>query len=122
MDASFSAALDQVRGARGIGGKPLVVVLGSRGDGSIPALRDLFARQAALSANSSTVMVAGAMHAGLVDNRTRALQTSAAILGVIRAARTDAYRLGPNVSAVALRPEPPPAPRQAGDAPVACAR
>jgi hypothetical protein len=88
VDASFSAALDQVRGAGGVAGKPLVVVLGGRGDGSIPALRDLFARQAALSANSSTVVVAGTTRAGLVDNRIHALWTTHAILGVIRAVRT----------------------------------
>jgi hypothetical protein len=82
------AALDQVRGAGGVAGKPLAVVLGSRGDGSIQGLRDLIARQAAPSTNSETIVVAGATHAGLVDNRTYALQTSNAIVQVIRAVRS----------------------------------
>lgn len=88
VDASFSVALDQVRRAGGLGSKPLVIVLGSKGDGSIEALRDLFVRQAALSTNSLTRVIDGATHAGLVDNRSHALQTSAAILQVVQAVRT----------------------------------
>jgi pimeloyl-ACP methyl ester carboxylesterase len=88
VDASFSVALDQVRHAGGLGSKPLVIVLGSKGDGAIPALRDLFARQAALSTNSRTRVVDGATHAGLVDSRGHALQTSAAIVQVVQAVRT----------------------------------
>jgi hypothetical protein len=88
VDASFSVALDQVRRAGGPGSKPLVIVLGSKGDGSIEALRDLFVRQAALSTNSLTRVIDGATHAGLVDNRSHALQTSAAILQVVQAVRT----------------------------------
>jgi pimeloyl-ACP methyl ester carboxylesterase len=88
VDSAFSIALDQVRATRGIGAKPLVVVLGSRGDGAIPALRDLFVAQARLSTNSRTEMVEGATHAGLVDNRTSAVKTTGAILDVVNAART----------------------------------
>jgi pimeloyl-ACP methyl ester carboxylesterase len=88
VDSSFSQALDQVRRARGIGSKPLVVVLGSRGDGGVPVLHDLFVQQAALSTDSRTLVVEGATHAGLVDNRTYAPRTSAAILDVVAAVRT----------------------------------
>jgi hypothetical protein len=63
-------------------------VVGSQGDGSIPALRDLFADQARLSTNSRTQLVDGATHAGLVDNRSYAPQTTAAILEVVHAVRT----------------------------------
>jgi pimeloyl-ACP methyl ester carboxylesterase len=118
VDASFSAALDQVRDASGVGGKPLLIVLGGRGDGSIQALRDLFAEQAALSTNSKTIVIAGATHAGLVDNRAAAVPTSDAIRDLVQAVRTGM----PMASGRFLRPEPPPAPRQAGDAPAACAR
>jgi pimeloyl-ACP methyl ester carboxylesterase len=88
VDASFSVALDQVRSAGGLGSKPLVIVLGSNGDGSMEALRDLFIRQATLSTNNLTRVINGATHTGLVDNRSYALQTSAAILQVVRAVRT----------------------------------
>jgi pimeloyl-ACP methyl ester carboxylesterase len=88
VDASFSVALDQVRSAGGLGSKPLVIVLGSKGDGSVEALRALFVRQAALSTNSLTRVIDGATHAGLVDNRDCAIQTGAAILQVVQAVRT----------------------------------
>jgi hypothetical protein len=63
-------------------------VLGSQGDGGLEPLRDLFREQAALSTNSRTVMVEGATHVGLVDNRGHAAQTTAAILQVVEAARS----------------------------------
>lgn len=63
VDASFSAALDQVRGAGGVAGKPLVVVLGGRGDGSVLALWDLFAKQAARSTNGRTVVSSSGRYA-----------------------------------------------------------
>jgi pimeloyl-ACP methyl ester carboxylesterase len=88
VDSAFSEALDQLRRARGLGDKPLIVVLGSRGDGSTPELRDLFADQARLSTNSRTELVDGATHAGLVDNRDYAPHTTAAILEVVQAVRT----------------------------------
>jgi pimeloyl-ACP methyl ester carboxylesterase len=88
VDSAFSDALNQVRTAGGVGDKPLVVVLGSQGDGSIPVLRDLFTEQARLSTNSRTQVVEGATHAGLVDNRSHAPQTTAAILEVVNAVRT----------------------------------
>jgi hypothetical protein len=88
VDSAFSPALDQVRSARGLGDKPLIVVLGSQGDGSLPALRDLFADQARLSTNNRTLVVDGATHAGLVDNRNYAPQTTAAILEVVYSVRT----------------------------------
>jgi pimeloyl-ACP methyl ester carboxylesterase len=87
VDSAFSDALDQARHARGLGDKPLLVVLGSQGDGSIPELRDLFADQARLSTDSRTRLVEGATHAGLVDNRSYAPHTTAAILEVVDAVR-----------------------------------
>ena len=87
VDSAFSDALDQVRSARGLGDRPLSVVLGSQGDGAIPALRDLFADQARLSTNSRTEVVDGATHAGLVDNRNYTPQTTAAILEVVHSVR-----------------------------------
>ena len=87
MDASFSTALDQVRSAGSLGSIPLAIVLGSKGDGGNEDLRDLFDQQAALSTNSFTRMIEGATHAGLVDNRDFALQTSKAILEVVEAVR-----------------------------------
>lgn len=94
VDASFSAALDQVRHAGGLGSKPLMIVLGSKGDGLNDALRDLFKQQAALSSNSATRIVEGATHPGLVDNRESAMQTTSAILEVIQAVR-NGQRLKP---------------------------
>ena len=88
VNASFSAALDQVRNASGLSPRPLAIVLGSEGDGSIEELKDLFVQQAALSTNSITLMVEGATHAGLADNQAAARHTSAAIRQIVEAART----------------------------------
>ena len=88
VDTSFSAALDQVRNTRGLGAKPVAIIVGSQGDGSIEALRDLFAQQAHLSTNSFIRTIDGATHAGLVDNQTHASQTSAATREVVDAVRT----------------------------------
>ena len=88
-DASFSVALEEVRTAGGLGSKPLAIVLGSKGDGSIEQLRDLFRQQAGLSTNSLTRLIEGATHAGLVDNQEYARQTSAIIVQVVEAARTE---------------------------------
>jgi pimeloyl-ACP methyl ester carboxylesterase len=87
VDASFSAALDQVRQAKGLGDKPLAIVLGSNGDGSNEALKPLFQQQAALSGNSLTRIVDGATHAGLADNRAAASVTSGVIRQVVDAVR-----------------------------------
>ena len=87
VDASFSVALNQVRNAKGIGSKPLAILLGSAGDGGNKQLKDLFTQQAQLSSNSLTITIKGATHAGLVDNHHAASQTSAAILKVIEAVR-----------------------------------
>jgi pimeloyl-ACP methyl ester carboxylesterase len=88
VDSAFPAALEQVRHTGEIGSRPLAVVLGSEGDGSVSQLRDLFAAQARLSSNSVIRVVDGATHAGLVDNQRYAPQTTAAILEVVRAVRT----------------------------------
>ncbi len=86
-NTSFSAALDQVRNASGLGAKPLAIVLGSKGDGSQEPLRDLFAQQAALSTNSITHVVEGATHGSLVHNREHAAQTTAIVLQVVESVR-----------------------------------
>ena len=87
VDASFSAALDQVRQAKDLGDKPLAIVLGSKGDGADQALAPLFQQQAALSTNSLTKIVDSATHAGLVDNQTAASVTSSVIRQVVEAVR-----------------------------------
>jgi hypothetical protein len=87
VDASFSTALDQVRQAKGLGDKPLAIVLGSKGDGSDEALTPLFQQQAALSTNNLTKVVDGATHAGLVDNQAAASVTSGIIRQVVEAVR-----------------------------------
>jgi hypothetical protein len=88
VDTSFSAALDQVRNTRGLGAKPVAIIVGSRGDGSIEALRDLFGQQAQLSTNRFIRIIDGATHSGLVDNQTHASQTSAVTREVVDAVRT----------------------------------
>ena len=88
VDTSFSAALDQVRNTGGLGAKPVAVIVGSKGDWSIEALRDLFAQQAHLSTNSFIRIIDGATHAGLVDNQTYATGTTAATREVVDAVRT----------------------------------
>jgi pimeloyl-ACP methyl ester carboxylesterase len=88
VNDSFSSALDQARHTGSLGSKPLAVVLGSKGDGSIEQLRDLFNQQAGLSSNSFTQVVEGASHAGLVDNQKYALKTSDAIRRVLEAVRS----------------------------------
>lgn len=88
VDNSFSQSLEEVRHASDLGGKPLVIVLGSKGDGGIAELQELFSQQEHLSSNSLTWTVEGATHASLVDKQVHAAQTSAAILLVVDAIRT----------------------------------
>ena len=87
----FPTLLAQVRilyEAGSLGDIPVVVVLGSEGDGGIAEWQDLFAQQAALSTNHRMIIVDGANHVSLVDRQEHALQTSAAIQQVIDAARS----------------------------------
>jgi pimeloyl-ACP methyl ester carboxylesterase len=87
----FPTLLAQVRplyGAGSLGDRPLVVVLGSAGDGSIKEWQELFEQQAALSSNRTIRRIDGATHVSLIDRREHALQTSAVILQVVEAART----------------------------------
>jgi pimeloyl-ACP methyl ester carboxylesterase len=88
VNTSFSSALDQVRKAGSLGDIPLVVVLGSKGDGGDELLSDLFDQQASQSTNSVTRVIEGATHASLVDRQDHALQTSDAIREVVEAARS----------------------------------
>ncbi|HEX6268663.1 MAG TPA: alpha/beta hydrolase [Anaerolineales bacterium] len=86
----FPTLLAQVRplyGAGSVGDIPLAVVVGSEGDGGIPALAELFEGQAALSPNGMVYRIEGATHISLVDRQEHALQSSAAILDVVNAAR-----------------------------------
>jgi pimeloyl-ACP methyl ester carboxylesterase len=87
----FPTSLAQVRvlfAAGSLGGIPVAVILGSDGDGGIVEWQELFAQQAELSTNHMMVIVDGANHVSLVDRQEYALQTSAAILSVIDAARS----------------------------------
>ena len=88
----FSMLLAQVRPlyrAGSLGDRPLAVVLGSAGDGGIKEWQELFEQQAALSTNHTIRRIDGATHVSLVDRQEHALQTSAAILQVVEAARTE---------------------------------
>lgn len=88
----FPVLLDQVRPlyvAESLGDIPVAVILGSEGDGGIAEWQDLFAAQAALSTNHMTIIVDGANHISLVDRQEDAKQTSAVILEVVDAARSD---------------------------------
>ena len=88
----FPTLLAQVRPlyrAGSLGDRPLAVVLGSAGDGSIKEWQELFEQQAALSSNRIIRMIDGATHVSLVDRREHAVQTSAVILQVVEAARTE---------------------------------
>ena len=77
---------DQARGLRGLGGKPLSVV--SAGTQS-PAWLGLQDELAALSSNSRHRVVDGATHESVLYDREDAQITSAAIVGVVEAARDD---------------------------------
>jgi pimeloyl-ACP methyl ester carboxylesterase len=87
----YPTLLSQVRPlyAEGsLGAIPLAVVKGSEGDGGLPEWQELFAAQAAISTNHMIVTVEGATHASIVDRREHAMQTSAAILKILEAARS----------------------------------
>jgi hypothetical protein len=65
------------------------VVVASAGDGGIKEWQELVAPQAALSSHHTIRMIDGATPVRLVDRRDHAVQTRAAILEVVEAARTD---------------------------------
>ncbi|HRQ42437.1 MAG TPA: alpha/beta hydrolase [Chloroflexota bacterium] len=91
----FPTLLAQVRPlytAVSLGQMPLAVVLGSEGAGSIEAWRDLFAQQAALSANGAIYRIEGASHNSLVDRQDHAAETRAVIELVLAAVRHDKSR------------------------------
>jgi pimeloyl-ACP methyl ester carboxylesterase len=90
----FPTLLSQVRPLYtegSLGDIPLAVVLGSKGDGSIPEWQGLFAQQADLSANHMIVTIEGASHVSLVDRQEHALQTSAIILKIVEAVRSNEH-------------------------------
>lgn len=88
VNTAFPLALEQVRQTHDLGSRPLVVVIGSASDNAAGLARELQDDLAQLSSNSATRVIEGATHSGLVDQRDHALQTSAAILEVLEAART----------------------------------
>jgi pimeloyl-ACP methyl ester carboxylesterase len=85
----FPTLLGQVRAMGDLGSRPLVVVLGSQGDGGRAELRALFEQQAALSSNSMIQMVDGADHITLVQQQEYGVQVARAILEVLEAVRTN---------------------------------
>ena len=84
----FPSLLAQVRSMGDLGSRPLVVVLGSQGDGGEAAQRELFERQAALSSNHTMRMVDGAGHITLVEDQEYAAQVARAVLDVQESIRT----------------------------------
>jgi pimeloyl-ACP methyl ester carboxylesterase len=84
----FPTLLGQVREMGDLGSRPLAVVVGSRGDGRVGALKPLFERQAALSSNSLLHTIEGADHLTLVQQQEYAAQVSRVILAVVGAAQT----------------------------------
>jgi pimeloyl-ACP methyl ester carboxylesterase len=90
----YPALLAQVRPLYkngSLGNIPLAVVKGSEGDGGMAEWQELFAEQAALSTNHILVTVQGASHASLVDRQEHALQTSAVILKIVEAVRSNEH-------------------------------
>ena len=88
----FPTLLEQVRplySPGSLGEIPVAVVLGSEGDGRLAEWQELFAEQASLSTNHTTVVVEGANHISLVDRREHAIQTAAVMIRVIEAARSN---------------------------------
>ncbi len=77
---------DQARGLGSLGGKPLAVVSAGK---QPPAWLELQEDLAALSSDSSHRVVEGATHVSVLYDRDDAQKTSAAIVGVVEAARDD---------------------------------
>jgi pimeloyl-ACP methyl ester carboxylesterase len=84
----FPTLLAQVRETGDLDSIPLVVILGSKGDGGDELHVRLFNEQAALSSNHAVCTVEGAGHISLVDQQDHAAQTTAAILQVLQSAVT----------------------------------
>jgi pimeloyl-ACP methyl ester carboxylesterase len=87
----FPTLLAQVRPlyqAGSLEDRPLAVILGSQGDGSIPEWSGLFIQQAELSTNHILVTVEGANHVSLVDRQEHGAQSGAVILQVVEAVRS----------------------------------
>jgi pimeloyl-ACP methyl ester carboxylesterase len=77
---------DQARGLGSLGGKPLAVVSAGK---QPPAWLELQDELATLSSDSSHRVVDGATHVSVLYDRDDAQKTSAAIVGVVEAARDD---------------------------------
>ena len=77
---------DQARGLGSLGGKPLAVVSAGK---QPPAWLELQDELATLSSDSSHRVVEGATHVSVLYDRGDAQETSAAIVGVVEAARDD---------------------------------
>lgn len=88
VNTVFPLALEQVRQTHDLGSRPLIIVIGGASDNTVGVARELQDELVQLSLNSVTRVIEGATHSGLVDQREHAVQTSAAILEVVEAART----------------------------------
>jgi len=88
VNTAFPVTLAQVRALGKLGTIPLAVIVGTNDENATEPLFALQEDLAALSSNSTLRKIDGATHAGLVDNREYAGQTSTIILEVLEAART----------------------------------
>lgn len=87
VNTDFSAALQQVRETKGIGDKPLAVVIGTASENFTGVARELQEDLLKLSTNSKLVTVDGATHSGLVDGEGYGDGTANAILDVVAQVR-----------------------------------
>jgi pimeloyl-ACP methyl ester carboxylesterase len=84
---AWTTTTEQTRGASSLGSRPLVVL--TAGAQSDPDARTLQAELPALSSNSVQHIIGQATHLSLLNTREDAQATSAAILQVVEAARTN---------------------------------
>jgi pimeloyl-ACP methyl ester carboxylesterase len=89
LTGAFPALLAQVRETDNLANRPLVVVLGTESENWVGELRTMQDELTALSSNGHQYVVEGADHLSLVHNPNHAQETSAAILQVVEAIRTN---------------------------------
>lgn len=87
VNDAFPAALAQVRATKGLGDKPLAVVIGTASENFTGVARELQDDLLKLSTNSKEVAVQGATHSGLVDGEAYAGATANVILLVVELVR-----------------------------------
>lgn len=88
VNDAFSTALMQVRATRGLGNKPLAIVIGTGSENYSGIPRQLQEELLKLSTHSTLVIVEGATHSGLVDDERFAGETARAILAIVQAVRS----------------------------------